>query len=344
MQELKCPKCGEVFHVDEQGYAQLVSQIRNKEFEKELKRREEELNAKKDSEMQIVRLQEEKKQEEFLATTKAKLLDKDEEREQRTREEKEKQEKIKKEMEQWQETVAMITNNRKIEKSKRLKQYDEECRLSVDRIQRKKDMDLAKIKQEIENLEESVKRSSEELKRLGIFKFRKKEELRNDIESYKTKIRDNVIQTLSVENKATKDVSDAEKKYKKKVECLEGELDKEFVVPENPEEIERKKREQARKEAIIRDWFRVLYCDIEDSYVAATKEVETKIVFDALDCVDKPVTVTELSRYYEVGLMSPSTILSYLQALVNEGIVETYKEGKANKYMVSSDCSKRKNN
>ena len=42
MQELKCPKCGEVFHVDEQGNAQLVSQIRNKEFEKELKRREEE--------------------------------------------------------------------------------------------------------------------------------------------------------------------------------------------------------------------------------------------------------------------------------------------------------------
>ena len=47
MQELKCPKCGEVFHVDEQGYAQLVSQIRNKEFEKELKRREEELIARK---------------------------------------------------------------------------------------------------------------------------------------------------------------------------------------------------------------------------------------------------------------------------------------------------------
>ena len=79
MQELKCPKCGEVFHVDEQGYAQLASQIRDKEFEKELKRREEELNAKKDSEMQIVRLQEEKKQEEFLAETKAKLLDKDKE-------------------------------------------------------------------------------------------------------------------------------------------------------------------------------------------------------------------------------------------------------------------------
>ena len=123
---------------------------------------------------------------------------------------------------------------------------------------------------------------------------------------------------------------------------MEGELDKEFVVPENPEEIERKKREQAQKEAIIRDGFNALYCDIEDLHVAAEKSVETKIVFDALDCLDEPVTVTELSRCnYEVGLMSPSAILSYLQALVNEGIVEIYKEGKAKKYMVSGDCSKK---
>ena len=149
MQELKCPKCGEVFYVDEQGYAQLASQIRDKEFEKELKRREEELNEKKDSELQIVRLQEEKKQEE----------------------------KIKKEMEQWQETVAMITNNRKIEKNKRLKQYDEEYRLSVDKIQRKKDMDVAEIRKRIANLEESIAQSTEELKRLGVFRFKRKEEL-----------------------------------------------------------------------------------------------------------------------------------------------------------------------
>ena len=40
MQELKCPNCGEVFQVDESDYAQIVSQIRDKEFEAELGRRE----------------------------------------------------------------------------------------------------------------------------------------------------------------------------------------------------------------------------------------------------------------------------------------------------------------
>lgn len=284
-----------------------------------------------------------RKEEEKARREKEKQEEKARKEAEKGRKEKEKQEKLKQAIKKWQDDVELIRHNREEEKNKRLYQYEEEYKSSVDKIQRKKDEDIAKIKQAIESLEERVKQSSEELKHLGIFKFRRKEEIRNEIEYYKTKIRDNVIRTLSVENKATEDVSNAEKKYKKKVRCLDGELDKEFVIPENPEEIERKKREQARKEAIIRDWFDVLYCDIEDLHVAAKKSVETKIVFDALDCFDKPVTVTELSRCnYEVGLMSPSSILSYLQALVNEGIVETCKEGKANKYMVSSDCSKRK--
>lgn len=39
MPEIKCPKCGEVFTVDESGYAAIVSQIKNAEFHKELQLR-----------------------------------------------------------------------------------------------------------------------------------------------------------------------------------------------------------------------------------------------------------------------------------------------------------------
>ena len=39
-QEIKCPNCGEVFKVDETGYSAIIEQVRNKEFEKELKKRE----------------------------------------------------------------------------------------------------------------------------------------------------------------------------------------------------------------------------------------------------------------------------------------------------------------
>ena len=39
MKELKCPKCGSTFTVDEADYASLLSQVRNHEFEAELMRR-----------------------------------------------------------------------------------------------------------------------------------------------------------------------------------------------------------------------------------------------------------------------------------------------------------------
>ena len=37
--ELKCPKCGSVFSVDEADYASIVSQVKNAEFEEELHKR-----------------------------------------------------------------------------------------------------------------------------------------------------------------------------------------------------------------------------------------------------------------------------------------------------------------
>lgn len=43
MSEIKCPKCGEVFQIAESDYTAIVQQIRDKEFEKELDRREKQL-------------------------------------------------------------------------------------------------------------------------------------------------------------------------------------------------------------------------------------------------------------------------------------------------------------
>ncbi|MBR5641794.1 MAG: DUF2130 domain-containing protein [Firmicutes bacterium] len=57
MQEIKCPNCGTTFQVDESGYAQIVQQVRDKEFEKELKRREQELAQKKEDDLTIARME-----------------------------------------------------------------------------------------------------------------------------------------------------------------------------------------------------------------------------------------------------------------------------------------------
>ena len=39
MNEIKCPKCGQVFTVDEAGFSEILSQVRTKEFDKEVTKR-----------------------------------------------------------------------------------------------------------------------------------------------------------------------------------------------------------------------------------------------------------------------------------------------------------------
>lgn len=60
MEEIKCPKCGEVFKVDESGYAAIVKQVRDKEFSDELKSRETQYKSEKDSAVQLAKLESEK--------------------------------------------------------------------------------------------------------------------------------------------------------------------------------------------------------------------------------------------------------------------------------------------
>ncbi len=53
MKELKCPNCGSMFTVDEADYASIVSQVKNAEFEEELKRRLAELMGRQDAEQKV---------------------------------------------------------------------------------------------------------------------------------------------------------------------------------------------------------------------------------------------------------------------------------------------------
>ncbi len=49
MKEIRCPKCGEFFTLDESGYAAIVKQVHDAEFEKEINRREKEFKTEKES-------------------------------------------------------------------------------------------------------------------------------------------------------------------------------------------------------------------------------------------------------------------------------------------------------
>lgn len=77
MQEIKCPNCGEVFAVDESGYAQIVQQIRDKEFEKALRLREEDFAERKESELQLSRMKQKEEFEKALSDKESELFEKE---------------------------------------------------------------------------------------------------------------------------------------------------------------------------------------------------------------------------------------------------------------------------
>ena len=53
MNEIKCPRCGEIFTIDEAGFAAILKQVRDAEFDKEVRRHEQLLAAEKQQAVQL---------------------------------------------------------------------------------------------------------------------------------------------------------------------------------------------------------------------------------------------------------------------------------------------------
>ena len=72
MRQIQCPKCGNVFSVDEADYAAIVNQVRNAEFDAEIQRRMDEVLERHKTEQELVR---EKAQQTFQAQLNQKELE-----------------------------------------------------------------------------------------------------------------------------------------------------------------------------------------------------------------------------------------------------------------------------
>ena len=71
MSEIKCPKCGEVFAVDESGYAKIVAQVRDSQFNEELNRQEAQLASAKNQELKIMQIESQQAVKDALAQANA---------------------------------------------------------------------------------------------------------------------------------------------------------------------------------------------------------------------------------------------------------------------------------
>lgn len=84
MAQIKCPKCGEVFTIDESSYAQIVSQVRNAEFSKEIDERKQQFNLEKAKEIELLEQRNQAEKEKIamhfqqeISTLKAEIQTKD---------------------------------------------------------------------------------------------------------------------------------------------------------------------------------------------------------------------------------------------------------------------------
>ena len=79
MSEFKCPNCGQMFKVDEGDYANIVQQVRNDEFQKELARREKEMAQRRDAELNVVKMEQERTHQAALSKKDSDIAEKERE-------------------------------------------------------------------------------------------------------------------------------------------------------------------------------------------------------------------------------------------------------------------------
>ncbi|MDE6881481.1 MAG: DUF2130 domain-containing protein [Lachnospiraceae bacterium] len=79
MQKITCPSCGEVFVVDESGYAQILKQVRDQEFEKELRQRERDLEELKERDLELAQMKQKETFDKALSSREAEISRKDRE-------------------------------------------------------------------------------------------------------------------------------------------------------------------------------------------------------------------------------------------------------------------------
>lgn len=181
MHEIKCPHCGGVFTVDESGYAAIVSQVRDEEFHRELARREKQLASEKEKDLELVRAEADRVQQENAAQLQRQITELKAQLEtQQTRRELAVKEALE------QQTAGLTARDRQIaELQAQLKQEELNRQLAVQQAVAEKKDELNTSRQEISEL-------NYKLKEAAAASWEKEQQLR---ESYKRELagKDEVI-------------------------------------------------------------------------------------------------------------------------------------------------------
>ena len=145
MQDIKCPNCGKVFQVNESDYAQILKQIRDKEFETELEKREKVLAAKKEDDLTIALMEKDKIHSETLGKKDSELAEKD------------------KMIEQLKSQLSVTATEKQLAVTQAVQEKEKE----TDTVVEKKNKEIADKDREIEELKAKIGKAETE-KRLAV--------------------------------------------------------------------------------------------------------------------------------------------------------------------------------
>lgn len=180
MNEIKCPNCGTVFQINETDYDKVVKQIRDKEFEKELKIRETQHKESEEAAVKIVKANLEKE-------TASKLNEKDIEISKLQQELKSKEEQVKSELEKkhleelnksqteindLKNKIKLLDSENALAIKNAVTEKDNEITILSSKLESNKTEYLLKEKSIKENYEEKIKNKDEQIAYYKDFKAR----------------------------------------------------------------------------------------------------------------------------------------------------------------------------
>lgn len=154
MQQIKCPNCGEVFTIDESNYDSIVKQVRDHQFNEELKKRDREYEQRLQTELSLVKtktesanLQALNEKDQIIAKLKNDLSNKEKENELVTREA---VDQIEARLQEKEKQISLLQSE--------LKNKDTESELKVSRALEKKNEEISELKANTQAMQEGFRK------------------------------------------------------------------------------------------------------------------------------------------------------------------------------------------
>ena len=260
---------------------------------------------------------------ETLAKRKEKKAEEEEKarQEEEERARKEEEEKKKREMEEWKKRVEDIKKRKGEEERRTLDRIGAEAKEKKEKAANEKDQRKEELSAEIKGLETKRDEETRELDGLGLFKMARKKELKISIESAEKEIARKEEELSKVDRQYDDQITSIEREEKDKKDKLYRDLERNYMIPDSPEVVAEKKRQEEERRREEEERRRQ-----EEEFQKKQKEIENEI-WNLLEFGGLCITEFQSSSKI-LGELSTPRLTSILSNMVKEGKLDRFIDRK----------------